>query len=234
MLTEIIDLPSKGRLYPKDHPLSSGQIEIKYMTAKEEDILTTQSYIEKDILLEKLLESVIVTEGVNPSELIVGDREWVLLQTRILGYGPEYTFKYNGKNHTVNLSEVGFKGKPELFENTPYIDFELKTVGKTVTVKIPNSNDVETIREEIQKLEELNQPVGLVSVRLAHLIKSVDGDESDATIRELSKNMPSRDSLALRTFINAITPDANLVTEIDGEEVDIPMGINFLYPTEEA
>jgi hypothetical protein len=53
--TETIELPSKGLLYPKDNPLSSGKIEIRYMTAAHEDILTNQSYIEKGTVLDKLM-----------------------------------------------------------------------------------------------------------------------------------------------------------------------------------
>lgn len=232
MFTEIIDLPSKGRLYPIEHPLSSGQLEIKYMTAKEEDILTTQSYIEKGIVLEKLLNSIIVTKDVDASDLIVGDREWVLLQTRILGYGPDYKFDYNGKEYTIDLTKVGFRGKPEEFNNSPYIEVTLPITQKVVTIKIPNGEDVEAITDEIRRLEELKQPVGLISTRFAHLIKSIDGDETEETIRKFSREMPSRDSLYLRNFISEVTPDADLTTEIDGGEVDIPVGINFLYPTE--
>ena len=87
--TEVIELPSKGLVYPKDNPLSSGKVEIKYMTAKEEDILTNQSYIQKGTVLNKLLDSVILTEGVNQKDLILGDKNAVLVATRILGYGAE-------------------------------------------------------------------------------------------------------------------------------------------------
>ena len=85
--TEVIDLPSKGLVYPKEHPLSSGNVEIKYMTAKEEDILTSPNLIEKGIVLDKLLESIIVTEGVKLEDFVVGDKNTLLVSARILGYG---------------------------------------------------------------------------------------------------------------------------------------------------
>ena len=105
--TEIIDLPSKGLLYPKDSPLSEGKIEIKYMTAKEEDILSNVSYIQKGIVLDKLFESLIVSK-VNYDDLLIGDKNAIMIAARVLGYGNEYTFDYNGKQETVDLSQLDF------------------------------------------------------------------------------------------------------------------------------
>jgi len=99
--TETIELPSKGLVYSEDNPLSSGQVEIKYMTAKEEDILTNQSYIQKGIVLDKLLESLLVTK-INIDDLIVGDKNAILIAARILGYGKDYEFTYEGETHTVH------------------------------------------------------------------------------------------------------------------------------------
>ena len=94
--TETIELPSKGLIYPEDNPLSSGKVEIKYMTAKEEDILSNQTYIQNGTVLEKLLESVIVSK-INLKDLIIGDNNAVLIATRILGYGADYTVNMKGK-----------------------------------------------------------------------------------------------------------------------------------------
>ena len=103
--TETVDLPSKGFVYPKEHPLSSGKVEIKYMTAKEEDILTNQSYIQKGVVLDKLLESVLVSK-INIKDLIIGDKNALLIATRILGYGKDYKFMLNNKTETVDLSTL--------------------------------------------------------------------------------------------------------------------------------
>ena len=93
--TEEVELPSRGLLYPDGHPLKSGKIEVKYMTAKEEDILTNQSYIQKGTVLDKLLESVIITK-VDLKDLLIGDKNAVLIAARILGYGKDYSFMYKG------------------------------------------------------------------------------------------------------------------------------------------
>ena len=101
--TEEVELPSKGLVYPKDNPLSSGKIEMKYMTAKEEDILTNQNYIKQGIVIDKLLKSLIVSK-VNYDDLIVGDKNAVLIAARILGYGKDYDFQYKGEEVTIDLT----------------------------------------------------------------------------------------------------------------------------------
>ena len=104
--SEMVDLPSGGKLYPEDSPLSSGKIEIKYMTAKEEDILTSQNLIKKGVVIEKLLDSLILTEGVKSRDLILGDKNAVMVAARILAYGPEYATEFTDTNTGNNLSLI--------------------------------------------------------------------------------------------------------------------------------
>ena len=96
--TEIVDLPSEGKLYGEDSPLSDGKIELKYMTAKEEDILTSQNLIKKGIDIDKLLNSLILTKGVEVNDLILGDKNAVMVASRILAYGGNYTVEINDPN----------------------------------------------------------------------------------------------------------------------------------------
>ena len=88
--TEVIDLPSKGLVYPEGHPLRKGNVEIKYMTAREEDILASQSLIKKGVVLDKLFESVVVEKGVDINDIFIGDKNAILLATRVMGYGAAY------------------------------------------------------------------------------------------------------------------------------------------------
>ena len=119
--TEVIDLPSKGKLYPESNPLSKGTVEIKYMTAKEEDILASQNLIKKGVVLDKLFESVVVDAGVDVGDIFIGDKNAILLATRILGYGKDYqvemTDPSSGEKQKVNidLSKVQVK---EVVEDT--------------------------------------------------------------------------------------------------------------------
>ena len=103
--TEMVDLPSKGLLYPEGSPLRSGQIEMKYMTAREEDILTNQNYIQQGTVLDKLIESLIVTK-IDIKELLVGDKNAILIASRILGYGQDYEFENKGIVYKVDLTEM--------------------------------------------------------------------------------------------------------------------------------
>ena len=112
--TEVITLPSEGKCYPSDNPLSTGQLEIKYMTAKEEEILASQNLIKKGVVLDKLFESIIVDKNVNPDDIILGDKNAIMLATRILGYGPEYIVEIEDSEgirskFSVDLSKVQTK-----------------------------------------------------------------------------------------------------------------------------
>ena len=105
--TEVIELPSKGLVYPESNPLSKGSVEIKYMTAKEEDILASQNLIRKGVVLDKLFESVLVSKEVKISDIVVGDKNAILLATRILGYGSDYqvdiTDPFSGENQKTSI-----------------------------------------------------------------------------------------------------------------------------------
>ena len=117
--TEVIDLPSKGKVYSKDSPLSDGKIELKYMTTKEEDILTSQNLITKGVVIDKLLDSLILTEGVKCDDLILGDKNAVMVAARILAYGPEYSCEIVNPNdgekseYTFNLADCPFIKVPK-------------------------------------------------------------------------------------------------------------------------
>ena len=109
--TEVITLPSQGKCYPESNPLSKGTIEIKYMTAKEEEILASQNLIRKGVVLDKLFESIIVDKDVNIDDILIGDKNAIMLSARILGYGPEYKIQQEKEfgekeDITVDLSKV--------------------------------------------------------------------------------------------------------------------------------
>ena len=115
--TETVELPSKGLLYPENSELAKGTVEIKYMPAKEEDILTNQSYIKDGVVLDKLLKSVVVSE-INFDDLLIGDKNALMIAPRILGYGSKYNFNYNGEDEEIDLSLLENKNiKEDLFQN---------------------------------------------------------------------------------------------------------------------
>jgi len=233
--SETIDLPSKGLVYPEGHPLSEGKIEIKYMTAKEEDILTNQAYIEKGTVLDKLVESLIVNKDINQKDLIIGDKNAVLVASRILGYGKNYTFTLGGKEHTVDLTEVENRviDESEYTKGKNTFSFKLPNSGNEITYKILNGHDETKINQELRGIKKINKDASPeLSTRLKHLITSVNEETENKKIREFVDNyLLAMDSRALREHIKNTQPDVDLTFDLDGEEeVTVPIGITFFWP----
>ena len=232
--TEIIELPSKGLIYPKDNPLSSGKVEMKYMTAKEEDILTNQSYIQDGTVLDKLLQSLIVSK-IKYDDLIIGDKNALLVASRILGYGKDYTFNYGGKEYTIDLSTLENKSFDEslIVQGINEFSYTLPHSGTLVTFKILTSADDKKIDAEIKGIKKINKAASPeLTTRLKYLITSVNGDKEAKTIREFVDNyLLARDSRALREYIKQIQPDVDLTfTDDSGEEVAVPINLSFFWP----
>tara|TARA_R100000544_G_C2216251_1_gene54749 strand:- start:14 stop:760 length:747 start_codon:yes stop_codon:yes gene_type:complete len=240
--TESVELPSKGLVYPKDNPLSSGKVEMKYMTAKEEDILTNQNYIKDGSVLDRLLKALIVTK-VNYDDLIVGDKNAIMVAARVLGYGADYTFKYENEEVTVDLSELETKYLDEsklVEKGTNNFDFELPHAKLPITFKLLCNKDDRSIKNEVKGLQKLNKKSNPeLSTRLKYTITSINGDSEAKTIREfVDKMMLARDSRALREYIKDFQPDIDLKFDhesSDGivEEMTLPMTVNFFWPDSE-
>ena len=233
--TVIIKLPSKGLLYAQDNPLSSGKIEMKYMTAAEEDILTNQSYIQKGVVLDKLLQSLIVSK-INYDDLIVGDKNAIMVAARILGYGKDYSFTYNGEEHTIDLSKIDNKQFNESLITPGVNDFSFKLPSSEVdiTFKILTHGDEKKIQQELEGLKKMNKDNNPeLSTRLKYIITSVNSNREPKAIREfVSKFLLAKDSRALREYIKEIQPDVDLTFFPDGSEkaINIPIGISFFWP----
>ena len=134
--TEMVDLPSKGLLYPENHPLASGKVEMKYMTAKEEDILTNKAYIEKGIVIDKLLQSLLVTKF-DYNDLFLVDKNAIMIAARVLGYGKDYIFNYDGQEYNVDLSEI---------ENKPLDESKFSKGKNEFSFTLPHSNTIITFK----------------------------------------------------------------------------------------
>mgnify|MGYP003119750497 FL=1 len=236
--TEIVDLPSKGLLYDKENPLSSGKIEMKYMTAKEEDILTNQSYISNGTVLDRLLKALIVSK-VDYNDLIVGDKNALLIAARILGYGNDYVITYKGEEVKIDLSIIDNKKiKNKDFESGKNeFPFTLPKSGTVITFKLLTHGDEMKIEKEIKGLKKIN-PNGSpeLSTRLKYMIVSVDGSSEKKDVREYVDNyFLAQDSRALRNYIKDFQPDVNLkvpVETIQGgeEDIQVPIGLTFFWP----
>ena len=237
--TEVVDLPSKGLLYPKDSPLSSGQIEIKYMTAKEEDILTSANLIKKGIVVEKLIEALIVDKSIKSNELLIGDKNAVLIASRILAYGKEYNVDIGGQKIEVDLSKLKDKkiDETKVTDGKNEFEFELPATKRVITFKLLTSGDEKEIEKEIEGYKKVGDGIGYeLTTRLKHMIISVDGDSKKASINNFVDNeFLSRDSMAFRSFASYLMPDVDMTSTYineDGEEKEftVPMTVTFLWP----
>ena len=234
--TEEVELPSKGLVYPPEHPLSSGKVEIKYMTAKEEDILSNQSFINKGTVLDKLLNSLIVTEGVKVDDFIVGDKNAVFIVARVLGYGKEYNVTINGNPETIDLSEL--QNKPFSEENIPNkgineFSYTLESTGDILTYKLLTGKDEKAIDRELAGLKKINKESSPdMTTRLKHMITSINGNEEKKEIRKfVDEYLLARDARAFREHVRKTQPDVNMDYILDsGKEVAIPIGLTFFWP----
>ena len=240
--TEKVTLPSKGLLYSKDSPLAKGEIEMKYMTAKEEDILTNANYIRQGVVIDKLLQSLIVTP-INYDELLVGDKNAILVAARVLGYGKDYQFKYNSNGQEieaiVDLSKLNEKPLDEslLKKGVNEFTFSLPKSGNVVTFKLLTHGDEKKIDNEIKGLQKINPNATTdVTTRLKHIITSVNGDREQKSIRDFVDNyLLAMEARALREYYTNISPDVELKyypedSDYTGEGITVPVSVNFFWP----
>jgi len=236
--TETIELPSKGLLYPSSSPLSSGKIEMKYMTAKEEDILTNQSYIQKGTVLDKLFQSLIVSD-INYDDILVGDKDAIMLASRVLGYGKDYTFTYEGEEYTVDLTKCENKPLDETKYNkgTNEFSFTLPHSKVSITFKLLTHGDEKKITAELEGLKKINKNLSPeLSTRLKYIITSVNGNRETKDVRYFVDNaLLAMDSRALRDQVSKLQPGVDLTFfPSSGESrVSIPIGLSFFWPDSE-
>lgn len=240
--TEIVKLPSKGLVYPKENPLSSGEIEMKYMTAREEDILTNSNFLKNGTVFDKLFQSMIVTK-INYDDLITGDKDAIMIAARVLGYGKNYPIKYynpnTGENEDFTVDISQFKDKEvdfSIFDNSNEVYFRLPNTGNEITFKILTHGDEKAIESEVNALKKV---VGTkeVTVRLKQQILSINGNRDKKAIRDFVDNgLLAIDSMELRKYIRKISPGLDMTftfTGSDGyveEGVQLPLDASFFYP----
>lgn len=243
--TEIVELPSKGLLYPADSPLRSGNVEMKYMTTKEEDILSTTSYIKSGVVLDKLFQSMLVTKF-NYNDLLLGDRNMIMVAARIYGYGPMYQTNItnsDGKQQSVvvDLSKLKHKTIDEslLTPGTNKFSFTLplsKHVVEFNLLTVGAQQQIEKSLEQQRKYASKDAPEENLTTRLRYMITSVDGATDSATINSLILGMRVQDSRALREYIGKVQPDVDLSIEVVDEatnqpfRAEISLGLDLFWP----
>jgi hypothetical protein len=242
--TETVTLPSKGLVYPEDSLLAKGEVEMRYMSAKDEDILTNINFIKQGTAIDKLLKS-LITSPIDIDDLITGDKNAILFSARILGYGKDYSFKFRNESlgredeYTVDLTTLKEKEIDEsLFtKGKNEFKFTLPQSGNVITFKLLTGKDDKAIEAEIKGLQKID-PNGAFenTTRLKHMITSVNGKSDQVSIRDFVDNyLLAPDSRAFKKFYNDISPDIDTTITIDKdgyvqEGVIIPININFFWP----
>jgi len=253
--TEIVELPSKGLVYSEDNPLSSGKVEMKYMTAKEEDILSTQSYIKDGTVLDRLLKSLLIGNGngqsVKYDDLVVGDKNAIMIAARILGYGKDYKVNiidpFSGEKQEEVIDLTEFENKPydgsnqsELNKNE--FEFTLPNSNREIIFQLLTESKEKYIKRQIKNLTKASRKVGdktskELTTRLKTMIVSVDGETDKKYISSFVDNeLFAVDSRAIRSHIKEIAPDIDLTFEFISEEtgerreMSMPMDTSFFWP----
>mgnify|MGYP003650246755 FL=1 len=245
--TEIIDLPSGGILYPEGSPLSEGKVEIKYMTAKEEDILTSQNLIKNGTVIDVLLRNLIVSP-INYNDLLVGDKNAIMIAARVLAYGKQYEVELTSptgdkQKEVVDLTQFEAKDiDPNIFTNGENkFEFKLPASKRTIEFRLLTHGDEGKIQSEIKANKKSRNRINGVSpelsTRLKYMIVSIDGEYDRMAISKFVENeFLSRDSLAFREYMNNISPDIDLTYKYYGEtdgqehEITLPMTVQFFWP----
>lgn len=243
---EAVPLPSLGAVYPPDSPLHGREtIDIRAMTAREEDILTSRALIKKGTVITELIKSCLVDKRVNVQDMLVGDRNAMMVALRITGYGAEYSVEVTCPKCTTpskqsfDLSGLAIKrlDVTPTAPGTNAFEFRLPVTGKTVVFKFltgRDEEDISTMQERLKKQGALSD--NLVTTRLQYSIVSIDGKTDRAAINAFIRNMPARDSMALRKFMDAHEPGIDMKAEMDCpscsevSEVRMPLGASFFWP----
>jgi len=248
--TEFVDLPSLGRYYPENHPLhGQDTVEIRYMTAKDEDILTSQSLIKKGVVIDRLVQSVLLDKSVRPQELLIGDKNAILVAARVTGYGSDYETRVDCPACNVNAEHI-FDLNDSLKVN--HADQELDegvqiTDNGTVLVQLPLTNlNIEarlmTGKEEtkILSMAERKKKLKLQESSLTDqfkiIIVAVDGHTEASTISSVVDRLPAQDARHLREAYAKVTPNVELTSMFECEdcghveEVDVPITVQFFWP----
>ena len=238
--TEVVELPSKGYFYMDGHPLSEGKVEIKYMTAKEEDILTSQNLIKQGVVIDKLLESLVVDKSIKLDDMLIGDKNAIMVAARVLGYGKDYEFTYDDTKQTTDLSlleplKIDFS---KFSKGVNTFSFTLPNSKRELTFKLLTAKDEKEITLEVVARQKVSKETSSeLTTRLKHMILSVDGKSEKSHINSFVDNeFLSVDSLAFRKHILTVTPDIDMTTTVvdsNGKEseVTIPVTVRFFWPS---
>lgn len=248
--TEFVELPSGGQFYPPGHPLHNQDVvEIRYMTARDEDTLTSPTLLKKGAALDKFIQGILVDQSINVEDLLVGDKSAIMIAARITGYGPEYEVKVACKecgsevDHEFDLSDYSKYFIKDKSEETPFelnadgaFEATLPASGQRVVVRLLTSRD----EKRVQKMAEMKAKNKLAESTTTDLLKSIvvsiDGITQPDDIGQMLLDLPARDSLFIRKNYAKLVPKVEMIENYQcmycgtESEMEVPLGAGFFWP----
>ena len=247
--TEFVELPSGGRFYPEGHVLhNETTIEIKQMTAKEEDILTSRSLLKKGIALDRVLRSLILDKRIDPDSLLIGDKNAIVVAARVSGYGNEYTTNVAcpacgaTQSYTFDLNDshiaTGEDGRDlgVVDNNDGTFNVALPKSNLDITFKLLTGRDEKRLIKQAESKKRSKDGEQNITLQLTTIIHQVNGDDSPELISYVAQNLPSGDSRHLRMAYRTTNPDLDLTQDFEcGEcgheqEMEVPLNAEFFWP----
>jgi len=241
--TEIVELPSKGLFYDEGHPLHEREtVEIRHMTTKEEDILINQSYIKNGIVIDKLIQSVLVSPQVNVKDMFVGDKNALTVACRLYGYGSEYETKYtcpscaNLQTYVFDLNEVT---NGDFTSHLDEFDAQIDYDRKTIMLPIPRTNtklELKLLKDDISTKKTKKKKTGIITSQYEKMIHAVNGNSDRQYVKSYIASMSALDSRYLRAAYSKLVPSVNFECNFECEEcdfaseVEVPLNADFFWP----
>ena len=248
--TEFVELPSGGKFYPEDHPLHGQEtIEIKYMTTKQEDILTSQTLLKKGLAINRMLQSILVTPGLDIKDLLIGDKNALTVAARVIGYGADYNAQMQcpSCNH-VDKAAIDLTSSNNILDGTDWGELNIQagdngtfiiTLPKTnveMEVRLMTGHDEARITAQIQKQKKHNLRQSTLSDQMKLVTVSLNGVTDRAQISNFISNMPALDARYFRKAYQRVTPSVSLkhdytCPQCDYEaDLEVPLQAEFFWP----
>mgnify|MGYP005824955357 CR=1 FL=1 len=255
--TEFVDLPSQGRFYPEGHHLHGvDSIEIRFMTAKDEDILTSKSLLKKGVAIDRFLQNILVDKKVRVTDLLVGDKNALIIASRVTGYGAEYKTKVacpgctTSQEYEFNLdsSVVSAGGLPAVEKDTPLVAEDITaTEDSTWLVTCPKSevtvelclltgaHENYLVKSQAMKKKQ-KLPEAALTDQLRQMIVSVNASTDKKDINKFIDMMPAMDSRFLRGVYDKLMPNVDLTQNFEchscgyEQEMEVPFTTDFFWP----
>lgn len=245
--TEVVKLPSGGKMYPEYSTLHNiTEVEIKHMTAREEDLLSNSQFLMDGTIFDRLLASILVDKSIDPMDFTAADRMAIIYAARITGYGSEYVMKMDcgacGKNaefvFDISKQEI-VRPEPEdvsFDETTGHYEFKLPKTGLKVKLRLLSVGE----EAELEKQAEKANSLGISNNNTVNLFRksiiSVDDVEDIAALNQLYENLPALDCRKIRSVINGIAPHISTLQTVacgscgTESESEVPFSLGFFWP----